>query len=141
MNFKKIICGALVAGACMASLPAMAGELSALQYFERGVLSQTHDKIDEAIGNYNKAAELDANYAPTFYNRGICLSKMGEKELALADFNRAIELNPKYVAAYINRGNYYLEAGDKAKAAADYDAALAVVPSNKQALEGKAKCQ
>jgi len=140
MDFKKIICGAVVMGACMASVSAFAQELTSFQYFERGVLSQARNNITEAIANYDKALELDASYPPSYYNRGVCLTVTGDKEKALADFNKAIELKEDYVSAYNKRGEYYLAAGDKEKALADFNKALAYAPSNIQALAGKAKC-
>ncbi|MDO4177863.1 MAG: tetratricopeptide repeat protein [Phascolarctobacterium sp.] len=139
MNFKKVFCSALVMGACM-SCAIGSAELTSFQYFERGVLSQANANVSEAIENYNKALELDANYAPSYYNRGVCLTTLGESEKALADFNKAIELNEKYVSAYNSRGEYYLAKGDKEKALADFNKALTYAPTNKEALALKAKC-
>lgn len=141
MNYKKIVCAALVMGACSVSAFAMAQELTSFQYFERGVLNQARANIEKAVEDYNRALELDATYAPSYYNRGICLIKLGDKEKAFADFNKAIEMNTKYVSAYINRGEYYLEKGDKEKALADFNTALLYAPQNKQALADKAKAE
>ena len=47
-----------------------------------------------ALDDYNKAIEINPQYAKAFNNRGIAKHDLGDKQGALEDYNKAIELNP-----------------------------------------------
>jgi len=57
-----------------------------------------------AIQDYNKAIELNPNYADAYRNRGISKERLGDYRGAIQDFNKAIELNPKDEFAFMGRG-------------------------------------
>src|SRR4029079_11803195 len=64
--------------------------------------SQSDD--DRAIADYNRAIELDPNYALALYNRGMALHAKRKFDSAMADINQAIKLNPNYKKAFSDRG-------------------------------------
>jgi tetratricopeptide (TPR) repeat protein len=75
------------------------------------------------LADYNKAIELNSNYAEAYNNRGIVYEYQEKWDLALADYTQAIKLNPNYADAYINRGFVYLELRDINKAREDFQRA------------------
>lgn len=54
---------------------------------------------DKAIADFNKAIELDPEYALAYSTRGFAYTKLGEKEKAISDFEKCIELseNPAFI--------------------------------------------
>ena len=49
----------------------------------------------EAIGDFDKAIELNPKDAYAYYNRGNAKHDLKQYKEAIADFDKAIELNPK----------------------------------------------
>ena len=72
------------------------------------------------IACYDKAIELDPEFAGAYINRGDIYVKQGNDDRAIADYSKAIKLDPKYAKAYYNRGNAYAEKGEYDRAIADY---------------------
>ena len=49
--------------------------------------------LDEAILDYNKAIQLNQNFAEAFYRKGMCLINMNQMEEAIIEFKHACEIN------------------------------------------------
>ena len=77
-----------------------------------------------ALADYNKAIELNRNYADAYNNRGNLYYLQQKYDLALADYNKAIDINPNYANAYNNRGNLYYDQQKYDLALADYNKAI-----------------
>jgi len=60
-------------------------------------------KPDEALKCYDKAIEINPNYAKAWFNKGIALSKLGRPDEALKCYDKAIEINPNYAKTGTNR--------------------------------------
>ena len=71
--------------------------------------------IQKAIADYDKAIELNPEYAGAYYNRGIAKRQLKQYKEAIADYDKAIKLNPKDANVYYNRGFAYRELGKKKK--------------------------
>ena len=54
-------------------------------------------KIDEAIGFYNKAIEIEPLYSGAYVSRGNCRIEIGEKKMACEDYQQALNLGDKKV--------------------------------------------
>ena len=65
-------------------------------YNNRGVAYAKKGEYDKAITDYNKAIELNPEYARAYYNRGNAYAEKGEHDKATADYNKAIEIDPEY---------------------------------------------
>lgn len=50
----------------------------------------------EAIDSFNRALEINPDYADADYNTAACYALQGEVELALDNLQQAIEVNSKY---------------------------------------------
>ena len=73
-----------------------------------------------AIKDYDKALELNPDYANAYYNRGVAKGKLGDYKGAIEDFDKAIALNPNYADAYYNRGLARRDLGDHKGAEEDF---------------------
>jgi tetratricopeptide (TPR) repeat protein len=89
--------------------------------------------LDEAIAEFTKAIELDANNALARRRRdevnsrlfrGIAYSGLKQYDKAVADFTRIIELDPKFAMAWNGRAGAYRRLGQWERAR--YDAAKAL---------------
>ncbi len=102
-------------------------------YVNRGILSRRQQKYKLALDDYNKAIELNPNFAGAYNNRGNIYYYQQKYELALADFNKAIELDSKSAEAYNNRGVLYSEQKKYELALADYNQAIEINPNYAEA--------
>ena len=58
----------------------------------RGKSYGSIEQIDKALADYNKAIELDPNYASAYLNRGNAKLLLNQKDSACLDFSKAGEL-------------------------------------------------
>jgi len=95
----------------------------------RGYAYDELGEYQRALQDYDRAIELDPNYAKAYHNRGIAYDELGEYQRALQDYGCAIELDPNYAKAYHNRGDAYSELGEYQRALQDYDRAIELDPN------------
>lgn len=100
-----------------------------MAYSNRGVAYYWLNKNKEAIANYNKAIELNLNFAMAYSNRGLAYDWKEDFEKAIDDFDKAIKLNPDDAVAYYNRGVAYYTLESYRKAKRDYNKAIALDPN------------
>ncbi|CAO5021163.1 UDP-N-acetylglucosamine--peptide N-acetylglucosaminyltransferase SPINDLY [Microcystis aeruginosa] len=99
-------------------------------YVNRGILYRRQQKYKLALDDYNKAIELNPNFAMAYNNRGNIYSDQKKYDLALSDYDKAIEINPNYAEAYVNRGVLYRLQEKYELALADYDKAIELNPND-----------
>jgi hypothetical protein len=92
----------------------------------RGMDQETHENFEQAKADYNKAIEINPEYANAYNNRGNIKAKQAEYKGAIKDYNRAIELNSQFVEAYCNRGIAKENMGDYSEAMKDFDRAIEI---------------
>ncbi|HEX3558159.1 MAG TPA: tetratricopeptide repeat protein [Pyrinomonadaceae bacterium] len=105
--------------------------------FERGVDAYHHDRDQEAVEDFQRAVELDPDFAEAFYRLGLALHVTGQKEESDKAFGDAIKAyekltrqDPKNADAYYFLGLCY-EKLDKFE-----DAARALRESVRNSPEG-----
>ena len=86
-------------------------------------------EYEGAIKDYDKAIELDPNYALAYMNRGIAKAQLKQYSAAIADYDKAIELDPNFALAYHNRGVAKYNLAQYNAAIADYDKAIELEPN------------
>lgn len=92
-------------------------------YVTLGTVKEKLNNFDEAIISYEKAINLDSNFA-ALNNLGLIFMKKENFEVALNYFNMAISVNSDSSMMYNNRGSVKERVGDSKGAIKDYDAAI-----------------
>jgi tetratricopeptide (TPR) repeat protein len=100
-------------------------------YIALGVQKFQKQDYRGALAEYDRAIQLDPNYAIAYNYRGILKEhKLSDSQGALAEYNRAIQLDPNLALAYNNRGSLkYKKLGDSQGALADYNRAIQLDPN------------
>jgi len=86
--------------------------------------------ISEALRCYDKAIELNPQYAGAYNNRGYSYASKGDYDAAICDYTTTIKLNPKLAVAYRTRGSMYLNKGNYRAAIRDYAKAIELAPKD-----------
>ena len=76
-------------------------------YFEQAVNAFGDEKLDEAIEQYQKALELDANYQDALHGLGMALFNRGRVDDAIAAAKRLIEIDPDDILAHTSLSMFY----------------------------------
>ena len=136
----------VVSVGCVASptQPSPAGTPSSAQdYFARGKAEYEAGQWDQALSDFDKAIELDAQDAAAYSYRGEAYRQKGNLDQAFANqakalYTTALELDPRSTAAYYHRGDADRQKGLKAEAIADMESYLKLAPnaSNRAQVEG-----
>jgi len=77
------------------------------EYFEQAVNAFGEEKLDEAIENYKKALEVDANYQDALHGLGMALFNSGRVDEAIATAKRLIEIDQDDILAHTSLSMFY----------------------------------
>lgn len=102
--------------------------LTATDWFERGLAFQDSNDFERAIDAYTHAIRLSPQFAIAYINRGLSYGHMRNLRKALQDFDKAIELDPSFAGSYYNRGLTHGKLGNQKQEMADYDTAINLNP-------------
>ncbi len=101
----------------------------AIAWFERGCeLDADSEKWAEAIEAYEKALELEDDYADAYCNLGAVRYNQGQRAAARSAFEACLALEAEHVEANFNLANVLEEVGDDGGALEHYRRALASDP-------------
>jgi protein O-GlcNAc transferase len=67
-----------------------------------GTAFQEQGELDEAIACYEKALQLEPEYAQAYNNMGTALEDQGRSDEAISCYQQALEIKPDYGAAHFN---------------------------------------
>jgi len=81
----------------------------AKQSYQKGIHFHEEGDLDEALKAYDKAIQLDTDYAEAYYEKGRVLYMMQDYDKAIQTLDVAIKLNPNYADAYFYKGIIYRE--------------------------------
>ncbi|MDP2302320.1 MAG: hypothetical protein Q8N03_07850 [Ignavibacteria bacterium] len=84
------------------------------------------------IFDFQRAIELDSNYAEAYYNRSE--ERSGNINKKLMDLNRTIEIDTNFIKAYIERGKIKKDFGDYRGAIKDFTRAIKLDSGNITAI-------
>jgi len=99
-------------------------------HFYSGYIHQEHlGDVETAIADYDRAIDLEPEYAEAYNNRGNAYLDLGDLERAVEDYDRSLELgNPEPHLVYNNRGNAYRQQSEYERAIGDYEQAIELQP-------------
>jgi protein O-mannosyl-transferase len=83
-------------------------------------------QLDEAMAHFQKAVDLNPNYAEAHNNLGIALSEKGRAADGMAEFQKALEIEPNNFDAHSNLGEALLKEGRLDEAIVQYQEALEI---------------
>jgi type IV pilus biogenesis/stability protein PilW len=107
---------------------------SAERHNNLGVSLFKKGKIVEAITEYQKAVQMNPNYAQAQLNLGNGYYQLNQLQLAIAPLESAIRLMPKNPDPYASLGKVYQKLGLNDKALPLYQRALELKPTHYEAL-------
>jgi protein O-mannosyl-transferase len=101
---------------------------AAVAYNNRGLEKKAISDVSGALLDYNKALQINPNYAEAYSNRGLLYKDISNLPEALKDLNNAVRLNPDLFEAYYNRGLIYNQFQQYDLAIQDFNQAIAKYP-------------
>lgn len=101
--------------------------------FKEGQALSRLRRFEEAQANFDKVAEIDANYPGLPLERGLILDKSGKAAEALAEYERALKNDPADMDIQLRVGCGRVEAGQGASAAEVLKDVLAKRPHSAEA--------
>ena len=116
-------------------------QLDAQLWYELGLLYERQKKI-KAVRIYDKAIQLDPNFARAYYRRGDfrlnykvgrVSVRMYEPQVAVPDLKKAIELDPKLADAHFSLGTAYHQMDMPEEATAEFVKTVEFDPNNVKA--------
>jgi tetratricopeptide (TPR) repeat protein len=99
-------------------------------YNNLGLALVQEGRLDEAIAPYQKALEIEPDYAGAHNNLGGVFLQKGLMDEAMAQFQKALEINPNYVKARNNLGIALARKGRVDEAIRQYQEALKIDPND-----------
>ena len=81
--------------------------MSKEEFFEQAVNAFGDDKLDEAIDNYKKALQIDANYQDALHGLGMALFNSGRVDEAIATAKRLVESDEDDILAHTSLSKFY----------------------------------
>ena len=105
----------------------------------RGETYRLTGRYEEALADFDRAIELDPDYAWAIANRGEAYEALGRYEEALADFDRAMEFDPDLDWAIASRGQVYEALGRYEEALADFERAIEIDPDYDWAIASRGR--
>ena len=95
----------------------MAHNNQGVAFFQRG-------KLDDALAQFQKAVELNPNYADAHTNLGIALLQKGQLDKAIEQHQTALKINPNFAIAHANLAVAFIRKGRIDDAIAEFQEAL-----------------
>ena len=115
--------------------------IRAYVYRSQGQMEFIKKEYKSAIAQFDKAIQLNPNFANFYYRRGLAKDKLGNHEGAIDDIKRGIKLDRQRtepVEAYLALGAVKLTSGDYEGAITDFDKAIRQTPKFVAAYHARA---
>jgi tetratricopeptide (TPR) repeat protein len=106
---------------------------AAQSLYSQGLAQLSRDDYAKAVAYFEKAAEIDPNYAEAWYQAGFCYGMLGKHAEALKASRRAAALRPEWAETFVNVGASSFALGQFKDAADAYRQATRLDPYNADA--------
>jgi len=113
-----------LAGCSDPSPSSTAGGKSAAEWIESGNEALVRNDLDQALANFNKALDAQADSAQAHERRAATFLKMKKFDQALYDCNEALKIDGKLASAYFTRGQAEKNLGETDRALENFTKAL-----------------
>ena len=120
-----ILLGAITA---LGSPPDRRGDAS--KHFKRGNALYARGNVQEAVGEFRAALQIDPTFARAHESLGVALENLGNLDAAMAEYREAVRLKPDDPFAHDNLGRTLLKKGDADAAIAEHSQALRLKPDD-----------
>lgn len=108
-------------------------ELEAWEWSNKGLSLDYLGRSEEAIACFDRAVEIDPQYAGSWNNKGLTLVHLGRFDEAVKCCDKALETNPQFGEAWSNKGISLRRLGRFDGAIACFDRALEINPQHVEA--------
>lgn len=98
-------------------------KLESRKALNNGIREMTNSNYEEAAIQFDKAIEIDENFAEAYLQRARLNLNLENWELVTEDLNKAISINAEFGQAYKTRALFRLQRGDKDGACEDFQKA------------------
>lgn len=103
---------------------------AAERLYSQGLAQLSRDDYNRAAGYFEKAVEIDPNYAEAWYQAGYCYGVLGRHQDSLRATKQAAKLRPEWAEAHMNIGASSYALGQFKEAADAYRQAVRLDESN-----------
>ena len=103
-------------------------QLSAIEWFERGIVSYRNNLHEEAVRCFSEAIRLKPDFSEAYNNRANEYLLANSLDRAITDYSKAIKFQPLLADAHYNRGVVYRVKGRFEDSIADFHEAFKIKP-------------
>ncbi len=121
---------------------------TAKEHVKRGIMRFSRGDIEGAINSYEKALEINPQFADALFHRGKARRAKGDLNGAISDYEASVEIDPRLAennrdiaSAYFNRGFIRTNGLEISDALADFDAAVKFNPRYAEAFIKRGEAQ
>ncbi|MDD1757109.1 MAG: tetratricopeptide repeat protein [Methanotrichaceae archaeon] len=132
MKFVVVVAIASIA----LSIPAF-GQTTAEDWFNKGMNLSNQSKYGDALVAFDKAIELNPQYADAWRIKGAILTCLGKYDEAIKDLDKAIQMDPQDALVWTNIGFTLYCEGRYIEALQVYDRAIQLNPKLAEASVGR----
>jgi tetratricopeptide (TPR) repeat protein len=106
-------------------------------YSNRGIAFKELNQIAAAVESYDRAIEMDPDYAEAYSNRGNALQRLSEMQAVEPENARIAQVRSRLALAYSSRGKTLSGLNLLEEALASYDKAIGIKPLYSQAWSNR----
>jgi tetratricopeptide (TPR) repeat protein len=107
------------------------------ELIRKGISLGRLGRYEEAIACFDKALEINPNFAMAWSEKGVCLNNLAKHDQAIECYNKSLEINPNELKPWFCKGVSLAILGKKEQAIACFDKALEINPNYAMAWSEK----
>jgi len=108
-----------------------------IEWNDEGIKLASEGKYENALECFDKAIEINPQYANAWFNKGCILADLNRYEEAIEANDKVIEINPQDADAWDQKGHLLYKLGKYEEAIEAYDKVIEINPQNADAWNDK----